>query len=696
MGILKATNDALQRQLYRGTLARLVPRGMAIPLDPFAKGKIRFGRKIEFVLPFLALQNRYQLDVDAVFDTDRIVLNFEPVWMNAGGFVFIGEKELHEIEDVIDGTVILSTNLLADHPANEPVYHYSNPVTVEGNYLSGVDIINIDTEYFIVRGDHIAISSRADINLSFKEYTVEDYSLIGTTNGQNQYQLLLDRPIHRSLEDAEVIQLRAFMAYKSQIISLPTQSDAVRQLVGPFILDWVSAPFIVDLGLDERQTIQKYNDARVPLGPPEHIDKNTPIIHRPIRADQFLWWDVIDGEINYDKGIERFLMFPDEKGRLHINYDCVPKIKVPSTNASGSIITTDPSTLSNNEWFVIDDSVKKMRFEYKVNPSYIPTAESPATGSINISSIPTSNNQWFALDDGFGTIQYFEYKIDSSFVANNNYVTIDVSSAALPLDVTILTETAVNNSSIGISAARSGTVLNLTNDIISTRGNKPILIDGTLGWAIVGMSGGTIDVYTIDISSLTTAAQVAAYTSAAINKADLKITADNPGIFNSFRMFNALPGTAGNVPITESITDPNFIITGMSGGTGGINWHFQIKPDQDILLRIQLYPNDWVNYNLPANVDSTVVVSLASTDEEVEKMNIVVSAPNPNAEVSMTDWQPATPSIGAISNEYVLQMIGDYSVAAHTIWAKPYLFSLEDIKFKLNEENNLNSGFVRV
>jgi len=698
MGILKATQDAVQRQLFRGTLGRFVPRGLSIPLDPFAKGQIRFGRKIEFLLPLLALQNRYQLDEDAVFDTDRVVLNLEPPWMTSGGFIYIGELELHEIEDVVDDTVILRSKLLADHPANEPVYHYSNPVTVEGNYVAGVQTINFDTEYFIVRGDVIAISSRADITLSFKEYTIDDYVLIGTSGGVNQYQVTFDRPIHRELADDETIQLRAYMAYKSQIQPVPTQAGAVRRVVGPFLVDWLSAPFVTGLNLDERQTIQKYNDARIPLGPPEVIEKNRLVLNVPIRADQFLWWDVIDGEINYDNSIKRFMFFPDDEGKSLINFDCVPKINVPFTYASGSIIATEQSTLVNNEWFRIDDSENAMRFEYQVNGAYVPTAQSPATGTIAVSSVPTANNQWFAIDDGFGVTQYFEYKIDATFVPTPNYVVIDVSSAVFPLDVAVLTEAAVNGSFANVTASRPGpsTTLLITNNTTSLKGNQPLQIDGTLPWVITGMAGGTDPVTTIDISSITTSPEVAAYTSAAINQADLKIRADNPGIFNSFKLFSEVPGVTGNIPITKSIADPNFLIQGMTGGTGGMHWHFQVNPTQDVLMRVQLYPNDWIDFNLPAGVDSTVVVPLASTDEDVEKINVLIKAPNSGAEITMTDWNVSTPNVAAISNEYVLQMVGDYNVAATPIWAKPYFFSLDDVRFKLDEQGNLDAGLVRV
>lgn len=627
MGLKKVIKDALHHQFFLGQQAHLVARGLAIPLDPFTLGQVRFGRKLEFVMPILAPENQYQLEDDAIYQMDRIILDRDVKWMEPGGFISIGERELHSIADITDDTIILETRLLADHPAGQPVYHYSNPIVVEGAYSQGEFIINVDSPHFIVRGDKLAISILPGISVSiaFREYVVEDYHLVSVINSIQQYQVTLDKPIHRSLVDDEEIQLRAFLAYKSKIINIPTTPGTIRKVVGPFLLDWVSAPFVEDKSVSEVQTIQKYDAARVPIGPPLTVEKNTLMLDLSIRADQFLFWDKVRGEMNYDDGIGKFLMLLDDSGKWRTKHTCVPPVKVPFTYASGSIVTTDPTGLTNNEWFRIDDSTNAMVFEYHVTDPFVPTSTAKATGQIGITSIPL-NNSWFSLNDGFGNEFFFEFMQDApSFTPTPNYYTIDVTAAVFPVDVAVKVVEMVNSLPLKIVASRVVAAVNLTHEEISIRGNEPIQLDPVLVWGLVGMSGGTDDVEIIDITSVTTDVEVAQLTAAAINRTGIQVRAEFPGVFNSFRLFSSVPGTTGNIPITYLIVNPAFIILGMTGGSGGVKWHFDVTPDQDILLRLRLYPNDWLpDQTLPAGVASTVAVELLSTDLDVERIDLLV------------------------------------------------------------------------
>ena len=705
MGLLRKITDAVNRQLFAGVQAAIVPRGRAIPLDPFALGKIRFGRKIESVMPLLVPENRFRLGEDALFQMDRIVLDRESPWMVPGGYIYIGKRELHEIEDISGSTVILTDRLLADHVEGQEVFHYSNPSTIEGNYVKGTEVINLDTPYFIVRGDVIAfptiVSGRT---LSFVEYTVSDFTLTSTIAGVNQYNITLDHALSRDVSDGEVVQLRAFLSYKSKVITLPVHTEAIRRLIGPYLIDWVSAPFINDLVLKETMTIQRYDIARNPIGLPEVIDKNYTMLDPPIEASQFLFWDVVEGAINYDAGQDRFILRPNSAGQWWLKHVCAPKISVPFSYASGSIVTVAPSDLFNNEWFRIYDGTDAARFEYKVNSFYVTTPSSAATGSITVGSIP-SNNAWFYLSDGFGKAYYFEFMQDAStFVGTTGYYPIDVTSAVFPVDVAVKLVEAVNATDLQITATRLVDTAVFTHDVISLNGNQTILLDPTLvpPWSKVGMVGGTDRVFTIDISSasVTTANQVAALTSAVINQATLLIRADNPGVFNSFRIFNEQKGAAGNSPITSGIGATGFLISGMSGGGGGMKWSFEMLPDQDIGVRIRLFPNDWLPMvNLPGGVTSSVVAELFATDQEVERIDLLVSAPTTpplSTEILMSGWQSDFPKVASLSCEYVSQLYGDYTFASTTLWAKPIIFSLDDVRSHLDRNNKLDEAWIRV
>jgi len=719
MGIVRVTEDAMRRQMYEGIQAHLVPRGVSIPIDLFGLGEIRYGKKASFVLPLYVGDNRFRLEESAIFGTDRITLNREPEWIVAGSYVYINKNELHEVTDVIDEVLVLGSTLLADHVANQPVYHYSNPIKVEGAYSRGVDLINVDTAEYIVRGDVIAISSRPDITLAFKEYTVEDYRLTSDTGGIKQYQVRLDRGIHRDLDDEEIIQIRAYMAYKSRVLNIPTGESFIRQIYGPFLVDWKSVPFLNGVTIDETQYIQKYDSARSPIGAPINTLKNLVVLDLPIKANQFLFWDRVDGNVNYDKGLDRFLALLNDDGEWRMKHTCVPNIEIPFTYAAGSIVTPAKTELFNNEYFRIDDSQKAVRFEYQVNSGYVPTPSAEASGFIQVGAAVASinNNDWFKLNDGLGTEITFEFKVDSAtFTPTSGRVVIDISAAVFPVDVAVPMVTAINNvGSLKITASRSTFTVNLQNNEITQRGNQVFELGPNLytacGWLASDpaglpaglppfeMTGGTDAVETIDIQSTTTAEEVALLTSTAILRSNLLVESELPGIFNSFRLYSTLQGVEGNIPITYSIGSPNFMVTGMSGGSGGIRWNFSVKPlDQDIMVRIRFYPNDWLpEYYLTAGTETTITAELFSTDDPVERIDFLIRGEDgTSSEVQIGDWNNSTPKIAGIYHEYVARVLGDHNFAATGLWIKPILPSLHDVETRLGVDAAFNDGHAHV
>jgi len=707
MGIIKLTKDALQRQLYQGMTVHVVPRGLSVPLDIFALGEVRYGRKLTAVLPLLVPDNRFRLAEDAIYLIDRITLNRPVTWIEGGGYVSIGSRELHEVVDVIEDVIVLNTGLRADHPEREPVYHYSNPIKVEGAYSAGKKRIVIDSTSYIVRGDYIAISSTPTLTTAFKEYKVLDYAFTSLVNGIYQYQVTLDRGIHRDLDDEEIIQIRAYLAYKSKILPLPVNSGFVQQVRGPFLLDWRSTPFTAGVTMAETQYIQKYDSAYGKIGAPLEIQKNTVFLEAPIIADQFLFWDKVDGEMNYDNSDKKFLALLNDDGKWWLKHTCTPVIEIPFTHASGSMVTVAAANLVNNDWFRIDDGEDAMLFEFQLNGSYVPTPTVAATGWITVDPNPANvplinNNDGFTLDDGFGTVIIFEYKVNAAFAQTSGARVIDITAAVFPVDVAVATEAAVNAvAALKITAARIGATLNLSNDVVSLRGNQPFTLTANLttfplSWASsFAMSGGTDDLETIDVSAATTAVEVAILTSAAINRSELQVTAEAPGIFNSFQIFSEVKGVAGNNPITYSVTDSNFLINGMSGGTGGVQWSFEITPDQDILLRTRFFPNDWTDVNLTGGVTTLVNATLASTDKPIERIDILMKGAAAG-EVKMGDWNIVTRRMAAVSHEYISQMLGDHTYAANGLFIKPLFPSLRDLETKLGWYGKLNGGYLRV
>ncbi len=697
--LLKTLKTAVQKQMVEGQGAHIIMRGLAIPIDPYAEGAVRTGKKIGYQLPLIAPDNQYSLVEEAIFATDRIELDRVPDWVLAGGYMTIGQRELHLVEDVSDTTVIFASTLLADHPVGTAVYHYSTPLISEGTYAAGQTIINVDTPYFMVRGDVVGISPSVDLDISFVEYTVQTLQYVGVgPNNLHQYQVTLDRPIHRDIADGDIIQLRAYPAYVSSILPVPQPGAADLPVVGPFLIDWLSAPFINDLDVEEHQTIQQYNDSRLPIGAPFEIQKNHQVLHTSIRADQFLWWDLIYGRMRYDDDANRLVAIPDDEGYWNIQYICVPTIDVPFTAASGIIITVPVAQLINNDSFRLQDDQDGVTFEYQVDGTYVKTTEVQAVGIITVDPVILPiDNETFVLDDGFGTSVTFEFKRTAGFILTDpTYRVVDVTTAVLDTDVAIEMEQAINAIvALQMQSNNVGPVLTITNDNISQNGNTAIVVTSAALTITQQFTGGTDAVETIDVSTVTTALEVAQQTAAAVNRTVLHMEAEYPLLAPSTQLLSTVDGLDGNHAIVESVLDPAFLVQGMSGGSGGTTWNLQVQPAQDILLRIRLYPNDYQDYTLLAGSTTTIAISLDPADEPVERIELLIKG-TPDTEILIGDWGIRGAKVSALKHTYVAHVMGERNFASSGLMIKPLFHSKEDLVVRYDSGATFDSGGVRI
>jgi hypothetical protein len=705
--LISTAQQAVTRQMIEGTNGLLIPRGLAYPLDPFLLGTVRHGRKLGFEYAMLVPDNRWRLAEDAVYLTDRFILDDIPQWLRPGDYISIGLREMHRVVDISDETVMLATRIMADHDAGTYVYHYSSMAEVEGAYQVGQTNINVDLPvgWFCVPGDVISILYAAgDLFPSFVHYNVVTASLVGSTSATSQWFLTLDQGLHRALADAEEIQLRAYPAYQSRALKVPQAGVALVGVVGPYLLDWTSVPFLDGPEVYEHQTVQYLDDTLVPVESPFMIQKNAAVMDAPIRADQFFFWDLVAGDLNYDDTLGRVLGSRDAAGWWWIKSTMAPAMEIPVVAAAGMIITVAPASLVDNDYFLLTDDLDTQRIEYQVTAGYVATAETPATGAITVGAIPVDNDT-LVVDNGLGTVVIFEFQATGAFIsANATYRIIDVQAAALPTDVAVAIETAVMavRAVLGISAVNVGPVVNLTHDTVTTRANVPLAITGAwLGAPLAGMTGGSHAVETVDVSSalITTAIQVAALTAAAVNRSGLHITAHATATAPSIALVSTVPGPAGNQPIQEFVLAPGFLVSGMSGGFGGRSWSFTIKSESAALLRVRFYPNAWQDFNLVAAVDTPVAVQLLATDQPVERIDILVASVPPavpGGEIQMTDWGVSHARIRALRHTYVAHVQGGRTFACTGMWAKPVWRSLDDLKLPMNGTGALNSGFAMV
>lgn len=698
--LLRTLKDSANRTPYQGVQLHFVPRGLIYPIDFGGLGQIRFGQKEGSNLPLIRADNLFNLDEDAIYNTDQLILNLNPTWMEPGGFVLVGQKESHEIDDINENIIYLTTPLLSDYVAGQEVIHYSNPIQVEGNYQAGSLVINVDSPYFMVRGDVIAVpKNNRNLFISFDEYQVVDLTLVSFLNDIYQYQITLDRILTNDLIENQVIQLRAYPSYKSQVRPIPSIPGFVRRIAGPFLIDWVSAPLREKLTVEETQTVYFYNVNRSLLEDPRVVEKNYVVLNNPILAEQFLFWQKVIGSINYRNDLQQFVMISNEEGHWRLKYECVPRIQTPTKNATGFIQCVPPSELVNNDNFVLDDTDLVTIFEYMVNAGYVPTPSSVATGYIDINALPI-DNQWVTLDDGYGGEVPLEFKRTDLYIKTPGKQTVDVRSAVIATDVAILLREFLESiTGLNLIPTVAGNRLNLTHTKVSTKGNQLITFDPTLAaipynWAFSGMSGGTNKVVTIDVSSFTTDLEVAKTTSAAITAENLKIRASYPSIIPVVELTSLVPGPTANIPITTTVSSPNWLVSGMSGGTGGFKWNTTLTPDVNSLFRIRFYPNDWQDFNLTGGVANNIVIEIKATDEPVEIIDMLLKT-DPETKCYMDQWSLSGPRVAAIAYDYIARVVGNYNFASTTLMIKTLWQSLDDVRAVHDSGFVLDNGYMR-
>ena len=696
--VFSTLKNAANRQLYEGVGLHFVPRGLVYPLDFGGLGHIRYGKKAGTLLPILAASNRFELDVVAILNSDKLTLTAPPSFVEDGGFVFVGQRELHEVEDVNGSDIFLTAPLLANYVVGTYVYHYSNPIVVEGNYTAGSTTINVDTPVFLVRGDVLCIPTVTPDGsiISFTEYQVSDLSLVSIIGGVYQYQVTFTTGIIRDIDNGETIQLRAYMAYQSPILSIPFLQGMQRRVSGPFLVDWVSAPLQNKMELDETQTVYLYNGNHVLIEQPRVVTKNTYVLNAPIRADQFLFWQKVYGSINYNDSLHCFMAIADTNGRWRLKHTCGPILTPPSRTASGYIICVAPSQLNNNENFVLNDSIDPIIFEYKATIGYVATPSAPATGSVTITALP-ADNQWLTLFDGFGHTLPLEFQATGAFLPTAGKYTIDVTTATLFTDVSVILSAFIESfPDFLIGAVDAGPVVNLTHERVSIKGNQPILLDPTLPWVVgLGLTGGTNAIATIDVSTLATALEVATTTCATINATTTAIRATYPALTAAVGLTTSVPGTAANIPITKTVLDPGFLVNGMANGSGGFKWHFKIKPTADALLKVRFYPNAWQTFNLLAGVESDIPVEIFAADAPVQFIDLLVKT-TANSTTYMGDWLLSSVRVGAIAYEYIARVQSSYEFASSTLLLKQVWQSLDDVTSTHDSGLNYDSGCMRL
>jgi hypothetical protein len=236
-----------------------------------------------------------------------------------------------------------------------------------------------------------------------------------------------------------------------------------------------------------------------------------------------------------------------------------------SVAATGSLTTIAVASYTDGDYFTLGDGTHAV---VKIEP------RAKALGSITfLDKVSISDNETLVIDDGTHTIT-FEAQVTEDFETVGSTTVVDLTGATDAQSVAVLYRAAINGIVAGLTVTAAlpvAGVMPLTNDATGSIGN--VTITGTAGFTKTGMSrglggdtpvvGGTV----VDLTGLTSATEGAVAIADGLNAlgaSTLNLTAtSSSGVVS---LINNTVGAAGNVTITENVSNAGFSVSGMSGG----------------------------------------------------------------------------------------------------------------------------------
>jgi len=559
---LYAIRDTIRKILPSFRLGMVRPRGLLIPLDPWMRGQLRWARKIGGGAAVWRPETRMKLEEGTGSGEQVFSVNLLPDSLILGTILDVSPTFKATVTDFDTQffTVTVGEEVPKAKEAGESIKVWGWPVTVEGGVSKGTYSIRVSTPTTLplTRGDRlqVPVDPLADAPYSFTTpHNVSKVEFVEEDVEGYKYILTLEQALARDVESSETCYMRAFPAYFSGRVSVPDYSAAFLKMIGPFLVDFMSGPLVINTEVEEFVNTRQYRADRDPITPLRASDHNGQINRMPIKAEQLLFWNKVKGVINHD-GVKT-VCTTDPDGLFRVVERMRPTMSVPTDQfASGSIVCIPVADLANNEGFDLYDGTNTVRFEYKVNGLY-----TQAPGKM----------------------------------------TIDVSAVTTDSEVATLTATAIINSVLDFTVTQVSRVVNLVHNI---------------------------------------------------------------------------PGIIGNNVINESVSDPAFVVDGMGGGGGGLQWLIVAEASGPAEIQIQLHPNDaqvWSDDPDRATEGgaltpglNNLLVRFPPTFEPVTHFDVRIMA-DPGTTVKLSDWSLNGSRVAYIETQTVVRIETDQ-------WAGSFLF----------------------
>lgn len=322
--IQNLVNDTIDH--YAHTI--VVPRGLPSFADPLLRGTIRFGKRSGNNIAVINVDNTFRIS-SGVARTQILTLQLPSQWLVPDCILSVGpDREVHQVRDIINTTILLYKDLNFDYQDTDKVVLSAVPLVVFSPVAQGDTSLTVKSQFQIANGDTFAYLQTDDLIQSLTLLKVTKSTYLGNTADPvypNLYYIQLEAPIQRALSEGVVAFLKAFPAYFSSEVRVPS-SLLSSQETGPFLIDHLSARLYEGKEYPETLAVKLINrSGGFVLGSEFDyvtISKNYAVFNRPLHAHYPLFWTLDQGVMRITP--DRLIARVNPKGLFRVGTRCVP------------------------------------------------------------------------------------------------------------------------------------------------------------------------------------------------------------------------------------------------------------------------------------------------------------------------------------------------------------------------------------
>jgi len=304
MGRLSRIEQIVNDTISHYAHVKIVPRGLPRFVDTSLRGTVRFAKRSGNTIAVLNPDNTYAFAYAPQTRDNKFTLLNPNKWIIEDCILSLGpEKELQQVYDIVDQTVLLKTNLTGTYTVDDKVLLHSYPMLMAIDVESGTTTIMVKTYYPLANGDIFLYLQDENLLQSLSEIKVITATKLGSIGDSYfglLYSLELESPIQKNITSNTIVYLRAYPAYFSATIRIPNSLNT-SEPIGPFLVDLLTGRLLEGQEFDETFAIRTLNRiGNYTVGNSTSyvtIDKNYLILDRTVPVHAPMFWELAEGSM---------------------------------------------------------------------------------------------------------------------------------------------------------------------------------------------------------------------------------------------------------------------------------------------------------------------------------------------------------------------------------------------------------------